>query len=110
MIKQRIEVLQAILEKNNVTIITSFDGFMDALLPLEKMKERIRTYTIGEVVDLESLKAKKLVDPKTKYVKVLAAGIIDKPLTVKAQEFSETAIKMIVLTGGKVVKTKTIVK
>ena len=67
-------------------------------------------YEAGDIVDLASLKEKGLIDPKSKYVKVLAAGIINKPLIVKAQEFSETAIKMIVLTGGKVIKVTTIVK
>ena len=37
------------------------------------------------------------------FVKVLARGIIDKPLIVKAQDFSLDAAKMIQLTGGKVV-------
>ena len=67
-------------------------------------------YEAGETVDLASLKAKKLIDPKAKSVKVLASGKINKPLTVKAQVFSETAIKMIVLTGGKAIKVVTKVK
>ena len=57
-------------------------------------------YEAGDVVDLESLKAKKLVDKRAKSVKVLARGTINKPLTVRAGEFSDTAIKMIKLTGG----------
>ena len=67
-------------------------------------------YEAGEVVDLKSLKAKGLVDPRAKSVKVLATGKINKPLTVKAQVFSATAIKMIVLTGGKAIKVTTKVK
>ena len=67
-------------------------------------------YEAGETVDLASLKAKKLIDAKAKSVKVLASGKINKPLTVKAQVFSETAIKMIVLTGGKAIKVVTKVK
>ena len=38
LIKQRMEVYQALLEQEQVTVITSFDGFMDSLLPLEEME------------------------------------------------------------------------
>ena len=57
-------------------------------------------YEAGEVVDLASLKEKGLVDKRAKSLKILARGSINKPLTIKAGEFSNTAIKMIVLTGG----------
>ena len=53
LLKQRMEVFQAILERRGVTIVTSFDGFMDALLPLDMMRERIRTFKVGDVVDFE---------------------------------------------------------
>jgi len=56
LLKQRMEVFQAILEGRGTTIVTSFDGFMDALLPLECMKERIRTLKTGDTVDFEQLK------------------------------------------------------
>lgn len=39
-------------------------------------------------------------------VKVLARGSLDKALTVEAADFSLPAVKMIVITGGKVVKLK----
>ena len=52
---------------------------------------------------INSLKDKKLIDKNVCFVKVLARGIIDKPLIVKAQDFSLDAAKMIQLTGGKVV-------
>ncbi len=56
LLKQRMEVYQAMLENQNITIITSFDGFMDALPPLHLMKERIVSLRPGEVVDFEKLK------------------------------------------------------
>lgn len=59
----------------------------------------------NETVTLEALKAKKLVDRQATQVKVLARGILDKPLIVKADSFSKDAIKMIVLTGGEVIIT-----
>ena len=56
LLKQRMEVFQAILEDRGATIVTSFDGFMDALLPLELMRERIRNFKVGDVVDFEAIK------------------------------------------------------
>ena len=60
----------------------------------------------GDVVDLESLKEKKLINAKTDYIKVLARGVLDKKLTVKADDFSLQAVKMIVLMGGTVKEYK----
>ena len=55
----------------------------------------------GETVDVDTLKAKRLVSQKTGRVKVLARGIMYKKLTVKASKFSIQAVKMITLAGGK---------
>ena len=62
-----------------------------------------RNYEAGEEVTVNSLKAKHLIDKNICFIKVLARGTIDKPLTVKAQDFSIDAAKMIELTGGRVV-------
>lgn len=51
-------------------------------------------------MDIQSLIDKKIVSRSVGYVKVLARGTLDKPLTVKAQDFSLDAVKMIVMTGG----------
>lgn len=51
-------------------------------------------------VNLETLKAKKLIPANADFVKVLGRGILDKHLYVEAQDFSADAVKMIVLTGG----------
>ena len=40
LIQQRMSVIQAVLEDEDVTVVTSFDGFMDSLLPIEKLRER----------------------------------------------------------------------
>ena len=55
-----------------------------------------------DVVDVDALKAKRLVSPKIGRIKVLARGIMHKRLTVKASKFSIQAVKMITLAGGKV--------
>ncbi len=56
LIKQRMEVFQAMLEKKGITVVTTFDGFMDVLIPLEEMKKRILSVKTGDVVDFEELK------------------------------------------------------
>ena len=57
LIKQRMEVFQAMMEQKNVTIVTSFDGFMDALIPLEEMEKRILSVEVGQVLDFEKFKS-----------------------------------------------------
>lgn len=64
-------------------------------------------YQANDTVTLQSLKEKKLVGNSVNFVKVLARGVLNKPLTVKLHEFSVDAVKMIVLTGGKAVRLKT---
>ena len=58
------------------------------------------SFEAGERVDVNVLKARGLVPADTAYIKVLAGGVIDKPLTVLANDFSLAAVKMIALTGG----------
>ena len=59
-----------------------------------------KNFTAGSIVTLELLKKKKIVNPKTDYVRILARGSIDKPLIIEAQDFTTDAIKMLILTGG----------
>ncbi len=61
-------------------------------------------YQANDVVDLASLKEKGLVNDNVGRLKVLAAGVLDKPLVIKADAFSVQAIKMITLTGGQAIK------
>ena len=55
----------------------------------------------GEIVDVDALKAKRLISNKIGRVKVLARGIMNKKLTIQASKFSLQAVKMITLAGGK---------
>ena len=66
-----------------------------------------RYFNSGETVTVEEIK-KRVPDfgKKVTYLKVLARGKLDKSLTVEADDFSPEAIKMIVLTGGKVIRKK----
>ncbi len=66
-----------------------------------------RSFLAGDRVDINILKEHKLIPYDTSYIKVLARGVIDKPLNVYANDFSLSAIKMIVLSGGRAVRANT---
>ena len=89
------EVVESMVEED-VEYITEKDT-KKAIVNIDTLS---KSYENGDIVDLASLKAKKLIDKRAKTVKVLARGMMDKQLTVKAGEFSDTALKMIILTGG----------
>lgn len=61
-------------------------------------------YQSGEIVDMDSLKAKKLISSDCKRIKILAHGELNKPLTVYAESFSHKAIAKITEQGGKAVR------
>ena len=69
-----------------------------------------RSFSAGDRVDINSLKSRSLIPYDTAYIKVLARGMIDKPLCVYANDFSLSAVKMIALTGGKAIKVNTAIK
>ncbi|MGO5550373.1 transcription-repair coupling factor [Wansuia hejianensis] len=52
--RQRMQVIQALMERKNVTVITSAGGCMDYLLPLRVLKKHIRTLKNDSELDLES--------------------------------------------------------
>ena len=58
-------------------------------------------YEDGEIVNLESLKAKGIVKKPLDGLKVLGNGEISKKLTVEAKVFSATAKEKIEAAGGK---------
>ena len=60
-------------------------------------------FEAGDTVDIDALKRKGLIPKDIKRIKVLADGVLSKPLTVKANAYSVQAVKMIELTGGTVV-------
>ena len=91
--RQSLEVERAVRRRGNKRCMVNLDVIS-------------RAFEAGAVVDIDSLVAKKLVHPACGYLKVCARGALDKPLTVKANDFSLIAVKMIVLTGGKAVRTK----
>lgn len=60
MLKERLSVLEKIVEEEDVTIIVPFDGFMDKLVPLDIVKENVLTIEEGDIIETDALK-KKLV-------------------------------------------------
>lgn len=64
---------------------------------IDTIAEHFEAY---DTVSLNALKAKKLIPQNVGQLKILARGVLDKPLTVCAQNFSTSALKMILLTGG----------
>ncbi len=54
----------------------------------------------NEVVTLDALKAQGLVGKRYGRLKILADGVLDKPLVIVADKFSVSAVKMILLAGG----------
>lgn len=55
LVKARMEVLAALIEKKAAVIVTSFDAFMDCLLTKEVIKNRIISIGAEDTVDLEEL-------------------------------------------------------
>lgn len=60
-------------------------------------------FQAGDIVTIDALRRKALVPRRAGRVKILADGVLRKPLTIKAESFSVQAMKMIELTGGTVI-------
>ena len=60
-------------------------------------------FEANDVITLACLKEKGLIPKKVCRMKVLADGILNKPLVIKSESYSIQAIKMIELTGGTVI-------
>ena len=65
----------------------------------------LKGFGAGDTVDLSAVKAKGLVPKKSKKLKVLARGELDRSLTVKAHKFSAKARAAIEAAGGTVEET-----
>jgi ribosomal protein L15 len=102
------EEAHQIVEENHVEL--HVEESVDYIGPKDNKKAIINVDTLSknyephELVTIQSMKDKKLIDKKAKCVKVLARGIIDKPLRVKAGEFSVPAVEMLLLTGGQAIR------
>ena len=63
-----------------------------------------RRFAPGSYVNLQSLKAEKLIPVDATYLYIKGKGKLKKPLLVEADEFNLRAIRMLVLTGGRPVQ------
>ena len=63
-------------------------------------------FEANDVITLSVLKERGLVSKNVGRLKILAHGVLNKPLTVKSESYSIQAIKMIELTGGTVIILK----
>ncbi len=91
----------------NFELSIETEGWKKAIINIDTISENFNS---GDTVDINKLKEKKLIPKDSGKVKVLARGVIDKPLTVMANSFSLTAVKMIALTGGAAKRTHTVRK
>ena len=55
LLKQRMPVVKALMEKEEITVVTEFDGFMDALLPKEMILQRTLTLTNAGSIHLDEI-------------------------------------------------------
>ena len=65
-----------------------------------------QNFEAHDVITLAVLKEKGLISKKVGRMKILADGMLNKPLTIKSESYSIQAIKMIELTGGTVIILK----
>ena len=68
-----------------------------------KIGDLDKLFEPDSVITLPLLTELGLMPKKVKRIKILADGILTKPLTIKAENYSVQAIKMIELTGGTVI-------
>ncbi|MGL6220931.1 MAG: transcription-repair coupling factor, partial [Lacrimispora sphenoides] len=54
--KQRMTVFRQLMEKSSGWVVTTFDGLMDHLLPLEYLKEQVLSVEGGQTIDVEKWK------------------------------------------------------
>ena len=57
LIRQRMQVVRALLEQEELTVVTSVDGCMDYLMPLEKIRQSLLHYSNESEMDLDELKS-----------------------------------------------------
>lgn len=58
LISQRMAVVQAVMEGKPVTVVTSFDAFMDSLIPKEEVKKRVVTISGEGSLDMSGMAEK----------------------------------------------------
>ena len=57
-VKERMKAIQALLEEENVTLVTTIDGLMDSLIPLEVIEENVLEITEEAIIEVKALSKK----------------------------------------------------
>ena len=73
------------------------DGRRKCIINVDTLSD---SFAAGDRIDVNLLKERRLIPADTAFIKVLARGVIDKPLVVLANDFTPAAVKMLALTGG----------
>ena len=94
-----------LVKKEDVKVFT--DGTKKRIINVDTLS---KNFNAGESIDVNVLKENSLIPYDTAYIKVLARGMIDKPLKVYANDFSLSAVKMLALTGGEAIRVITVKK
>lgn len=55
---ERLQTVKAILEQEQVTVVTTFDALMDHIAPLDNIKSGILEYSAGDSINMEEMKQK----------------------------------------------------
>lgn len=55
---ERLQAVRAVLEQEQVTVITTFDALMDRIVPLDNVRSGILTYSVGNSMNMEEMKQK----------------------------------------------------
>ena len=83
-----------------IEIIDSPANVRDGKLAAINLDTICESFSDGDTVTLEELKARRLIPQSSGRVKILSRGIMTKRLTIIADKFSLQAVKMITLAGG----------
>ena len=94
---------KGLVKKEGDVIYT--DGTGRATISVGELSD---AFEVGARVDINSLKDKGLVPKEAGQIKVVGGGRIDKSLTVYANDFNLSAVKMIALSGGQAIKSVTL--
>ncbi len=97
------DLARDLVRKDKTRIITS--GKKRGIVNIDTLSQNFNS---GDIVDVNKLKNMSLIPYDTAYIKVLARGMIDKPLRVYANDFSLSAVKMLALTGGEAIRVITV--
>ncbi len=108
------ELANQMMTDEEATNATEQALFTTAEFPFSPVGKRVainidvisKNFAANDTVTAEALKQRGLLPKRATAIKILARGTLDKPLTVIANDFSATAAKMILLTGGKVIITR----